>query len=91
MKKLLVVLLILLVAVCIAQIPNGTSVGFGATPSSPCQNPTAGMNFICSTATGIQLSLNGAAYVPLQGAMPSTLNCDFVLAAGGKATLSNCK
>lgn len=47
-----------------AQQPTGSSIAFG-TSGATCQAPTTGNTIICGTSAGVQISINGAAYVPL--------------------------
>lgn len=44
--------------------PTGSSLG-GAVSGSACAAPLAGYSYICYGPTGIWVSINGAAYVPL--------------------------
>lgn len=66
MKKLLgfLIALVLFSLLAWAQQPTGSSIAFG-TAGSTCQAPSTGNTIICGTSTGAQISINGAAYVPI--------------------------
>lgn len=88
-----IVALILFSLLVLAQQP-GSSVSFG-TGGSTCQAPAAGTTIICGTATGAQISINGAAYVPLSSGMvsysqlsgkPTAISCTTASFQSGSAT-----
>jgi len=59
-----------------AQAPVGSSMALGLGTAN-CQSPTTGQTILCGTSTGLQVSTNGAAYIPAAG----TLNYQNALAA----------
>lgn len=72
---------------------NGSSTALSN--SNTCPAPAKGLFATCKPMAGgpLQWTDEGSPYAnwPPVAPVPTSLTCDFTLASGGKATLSNCK
>lgn len=51
---------------------SATTYATGSGGDNTCPTPTAGKSFLCTQASGISASINGAAYTPIAGAITPT-------------------